>query len=202
MLAKTLTLLAACVAYAVAATITIAVGKDNFSFSPNSVTASQGDIIQYQFFAPNHSVIMGDFATPCSPAKTGGFNSGFFATAESGMNSNAFEVTVNTTEPIFFYCGFPSHCQIGMSGAINPSSEQSLSAYQKGAQSVASTVVPDGVFGGQVVAASGGTSGGSSSTPTSPGGGGAGPSGGPTGSGAVALAVPVVGAFLATILMM
>jgi len=62
-----------------AATVTIAVGQNGLSFSPNSVTANVGDIIEYQFFPPNHSVVMGDFNNPCAPATQGGFFSGFFA---------------------------------------------------------------------------------------------------------------------------
>jgi uncharacterized cupredoxin-like copper-binding protein len=31
-----------------------------------------------------------------------------------------FTVTVNDTNPIWFYCGVPTHCQAGMVGVINP----------------------------------------------------------------------------------
>jgi hypothetical protein len=47
-----------------------------------------------------------------------GFVSGFFNTT-SGTNANVFTITVNDTNPIWFFCGFPSHCELGMAGVIN-----------------------------------------------------------------------------------
>ncbi|KAK0620826.1 hypothetical protein B0T14DRAFT_538097 [Immersiella caudata] len=187
---------------ATAAKIQIAVGKDGLVFTPNSVTAAKGDIIEYQFFPPTHSVIMGDFNNPCMPAATGGFFSGGFTTS-SGQNSNVFQVTINTTDPIFFYCGFPTHCESGMSGVINPSTEQTLDAYQSEASTVASTVAPPAPFGGQVVPVGSSPSAGAMNpSPTPPGStsGGGGLYGG-TGNGAGALMVPLVGAVAAAVFM-
>lgn len=63
-----------------ATVIPVAVGQSGLSFSPSSVMAQVGDVIEYQFFPPNHSVVMGGgLGSPCSPATTGGFFSGFFA---------------------------------------------------------------------------------------------------------------------------
>jgi plastocyanin len=81
----TLTTFSAVAALAAGAKIQIAVGKDGLVFTPNSVTAAMGDVIEYQFFPPIHSVIMGDFNNPCMPAATGGFFSGGFTTS-SGQN--------------------------------------------------------------------------------------------------------------------
>ncbi|KAK1758861.1 extracellular serine-rich protein [Echria macrotheca] len=166
---------------AAAATVSVAVGQNGFTFSPSSVTAAIGDIIEYSFFPPNHSVIMGDFNNACMPAATGGFFSGFMTGASSASSSSSsssgggggglgyrqtsaggsvFQVKINSTDPIFFYCGVPTHCQAGMVGVINPNSSQTLSAYQSKASSSSNTGVPSNVFGGTVVAA--GSSGGSS----------------------------------------
>jgi len=40
----------------------------------------------------------------------------------SGTHDKGFEFTqvVNSTEPTFYYCGTPTHCQKGMFGIINP----------------------------------------------------------------------------------
>ena len=42
---------------AAASTFTIEVGKANHQFTPDVVQASVGDIIQFDFFPPNHSVV-------------------------------------------------------------------------------------------------------------------------------------------------
>jgi plastocyanin len=66
-----------------AATIRISLGS--LVFKPDTVTAAVGDIIEFSFFPVNNSATMSDFSTPCTPAKVGGFHSGFHATA-SGQN--------------------------------------------------------------------------------------------------------------------
>ena len=67
-----------------AATIRVDVGKSGFTFSPSSITAVKGDILDFHFFAINHSVVAGDFSNPCQPAKTGGFYSGFMPVSGNG----------------------------------------------------------------------------------------------------------------------
>ncbi|KAJ2967809.1 hypothetical protein NQ176_g9489 [Zarea fungicola] len=62
---------------ATAKTIRVDVGQTGLSFTPDTITASIGDTLEYHFHPLNHSVVMGDFANPCQPAKTGGFFSGF-----------------------------------------------------------------------------------------------------------------------------
>lgn len=71
------------------------------------------------------------------------------------LQSQTFEVTVNNTDPIFFYCSQNkfSHCISGMSGVVNePSSGDTLDAYQAAAKSVKSASNPATVFGGRLVA--------------------------------------------------
>lgn len=63
--------------HASAETIKIDVGENGLTFTPDSVTAKVHDILEFHFHPINHSVVMGDFANPCQPAKTGGFFSGF-----------------------------------------------------------------------------------------------------------------------------
>lgn len=66
-----------------AKTIQIAVGKDGQVFTPNSVTAAKGDILEYHFYK-QHSVAMADFASPCAPAAKSGFFSGVIQVSGSG----------------------------------------------------------------------------------------------------------------------
>ncbi|KAL7952012.1 hypothetical protein V8C42DRAFT_357037 [Trichoderma barbatum] len=154
-----------------AETIRVDVGQNGaLAFAPDNVKAAVGDILDFHFHAINHSVVMGDFANPCAPAKTGGFFSGFMPVSGSGEASETFQVKVNSTDPIFFYCAQNtfSHCVNGMSGVVNgPSSGNTLAAYQSAAKSVKSASNPDAPFGGRLVTASGSTTTSSSSTATS-----------------------------------
>ncbi|KAK3339963.1 extracellular serine-rich protein [Lasiosphaeria hispida] len=183
-----LTLFAALAYPITAAKISISIGS--LAFTPDTVTAAVGDIIEFNFFPINNSAIMSDFSTPCTPAKVGGFNSGFYAT-DNGQNKNAFQIVVNTTEPMFIYCGFPSHCKNGMAAVVNPGNGQTLEAYRLAAEKVKDTVVPDGVFGGQAVAASGGSSTPPASNPS-----------GPKANGAASVGVSAVGVLAAVVITM
>ncbi|KAL6890415.1 hypothetical protein GGI43DRAFT_387617 [Trichoderma evansii] len=136
-----------------AETIKIQVGANGeLAFSPDSVTAKVNDVLEFHFNPLNHSVVMGDFANPCQPAKTGGFFSGF-QPVSSGEADQVFQVTVNSTDPIFFYCSQNvfTHCISGMSGVVNSNSSQTLDAYQKAAKSAKSASNPEAAFGGRFV---------------------------------------------------
>jgi plastocyanin len=76
--------------YASAATIRVDVGSAGLTFSPNTIKASTGDILDFHFHAINHSVVMGDFSNPCAPAKTGGFFSGFMPVSSGEAVSNFY----------------------------------------------------------------------------------------------------------------
>jgi len=73
-------------AYPLAATAAkIPISLGSLAFTPDTVTASIGDILEFTFHPVNNSATMSDFHRPCTPAKTGGFHSGFYATS-SGQN--------------------------------------------------------------------------------------------------------------------
>jgi plastocyanin len=98
---------------------TVLAGSGGFNYSPNTITAAVGETVEFHFFAPLHSVAQSDFATPCTPSANGtGFFSGDISTS-SGQNANVFTITINDTNPIWFYCVIPTHCEAGMSGVIN-----------------------------------------------------------------------------------
>jgi plastocyanin len=66
----------ALVASANAATIKINVGQGNaFTFTPDTVTAAKGDILEFHYVGGNHDVVAADFSQPCQPLATGGFAS-------------------------------------------------------------------------------------------------------------------------------
>ena len=72
-----------------------------------------------------------------------------------------FRVMVNSTDPIFFYCTIEGHCQGGMVGAVNPSSDETLDNYKNMAQNAEGGKAPASMFGGTLVKA--GSSSGSAS---------------------------------------
>ncbi|KAL6878698.1 Cupredoxin [Trichoderma novae-zelandiae] len=161
---------AALSAVASAKTIRIDVGESGLNFSPNDIKADKGDVLTFFYHAPNHSVVAADFATPCQPKAEGGFYSGFFPT--SGESKNVFEVTVNDTNPIWFYCSQPvgNHCSAGMVGAVNANADKTLAMFKSAAGKVNSNQSPsNGPFGGRVLSAASATksSGGSSSSSSS-----------------------------------
>lgn len=52
---------------------------------------------------------------------TGGFYSTFIIPpSDTGTSPTTFIVTVNNTDPIWFYCSEYMHCQLGMAGVVNP----------------------------------------------------------------------------------
>ncbi|KAM7207806.1 Cupredoxin [Naviculisporaceae sp. PSN 640] len=193
------TTLLSLISTASAATIRIDVGKEGLTFSPDTVTAQRGDVLEYHFYGPlPHSVVQSDFSGPCNPSETGGFYSGTVIPNGNGENENVFRVTVNSTSPIFYYCPVQSHCQAGMAGVVNPSSSgsETLDAYKSAAQN-ADTSAPAEVFGGVLGPAeddaSSSTTSGTTSTPTPTGGNNGGASGGGNGNAGSALTVSAVG---------
>lgn len=113
------------------ATHTVAVGADGFNFSPSQLNASVGDIIEYRFYPQNHSVARAAYGQPCIPyeytaAGRIGFWSGFFPVQLVLTDPPKFQVRVNDTDPIFFYCSAPGACLQGMVGVINPNSTETF----------------------------------------------------------------------------
>ncbi|KAI5258069.1 hypothetical protein E4T42_00639 [Aureobasidium subglaciale] len=151
---------------AFAASHSIDVGEDGLVFSPNSTTAAVGDTVTFHFYPRAHGVARSSYSSPCA-AMDGGFNSDFVKVA-SGESATTFTITVNDTQPIWYYCPQGDHCQAGMVGVINPpsSSDQTIGGFIIAASSAGTSTVPNGVYGGVLAAngASGGAAAGSSSS--------------------------------------
>lgn len=83
-----LLLAAGLAAQAAAKTVTVVVGKTNNTFVPAEIKAEVGDILEFRFWAKNHSVVSGDFSKGCTPASNtqGAFYSGFFPTQDGAAN--------------------------------------------------------------------------------------------------------------------
>jgi plastocyanin len=108
---------------------TITVGKISNDYDPQSVLAVPGDIVTFEFWSGNHSAIRAAYGYPCIPyedvIEQPGFFSGFHS-PNSGQ-PGTWNITINTTSPVFFYCGAPGSCiGHGMVGVINPNASTSL----------------------------------------------------------------------------
>jgi len=70
-----------------AATVKINVGQGGLTFTPDSVTAAKGDVLEFHFVGGNHDAVTGDFSAPCTPS-TGGFASATVAGSASNVSGS------------------------------------------------------------------------------------------------------------------
>jgi plastocyanin len=61
-------------------THTVQVGPKSspHAYVPHNLTANPGDVVVFEFYPTNHSVVKADFNAPCVPASEGVFYSGMF----------------------------------------------------------------------------------------------------------------------------
>jgi plastocyanin len=131
-----------------AQTHVVQVGTDGFSYIPNTVYANVTDVIAFHFFPQNHSVARAEYLIPCIPYEyTGsgkvGFWSGFEPVNTSSENGPVFYLTVNSTQPVFFYCSADGACvPNAMVGVINPNATQTIDAQIAAAKQAKTQVSP------------------------------------------------------------
>jgi len=95
-------------------TIIVAPTQGVLRFVPFALNASVGDTLQFMWGANNHTVTHSSALTPCNKTLDNPFSSG------EQNKGFVFTQVVNDTNPLFFYCGTPTHCEKGMFGIINP----------------------------------------------------------------------------------
>jgi len=95
-------------------TVIVAPTQGVFRYVPFAVNASIGDTIKFMWGADNHTVTKSSSLAPCNKSADALFTSG------SQNKDFVFTQVVNDTNPTFFHCGTPGHCQKGMFGIINP----------------------------------------------------------------------------------
>ncbi|KAL0568656.1 hypothetical protein V5O48_013330 [Marasmius crinis-equi] len=100
-------------------TVIVAPTQGVLRYVPAAVNASVGTTIKFMWGAGPHTVTKSSQLLPCN--KTGDTAAPAFA---SGMQNKDFVFTqvVNDTNPTYYFCGVPEHCQKGMFGMINPPS--------------------------------------------------------------------------------
>ncbi|KAI0371684.1 hypothetical protein BV20DRAFT_156252 [Pilatotrama ljubarskyi] len=179
-------------------THTVKVGENGtLTYSPNTITANNGDIIQFQFLSKNHTVTQSTFAAPCSNITDAngvvtGVDSGYQFVPSNSTSFPVWSITVNNAStPLWFYCRQATHCQNGMVFAVNPTQDKSYDAFvANAAKSDAVNGSPQGGAAAGGAAGSGSAAAGASATGAS---GAAAPSGGavsPAGSSGTAGSTP------------
>ncbi|KAI8966287.1 hypothetical protein F5Y11DRAFT_343675 [Daldinia sp. FL1419] len=114
-----------------AVTHTVRVGLQH-DFQPDTIKANPGDIIRFNFYPKNHSVVRADFKKPCIPWElTNDPAESFFSgpieqdTLQDPIPT--WDLKVNSTDPVFFYCSAPDSCiNWKMVGVINPNATFTL----------------------------------------------------------------------------
>jgi plastocyanin len=133
---------------------------------PEKITAAPGTMVQFQFWAGNHTITQSSFNAPCvplAPNTTAGANasapikSGFqpvSASAGEGGAMPIYTIMINDTKPVWLYCGQGQHCANGMSLVINENtaSGNTLEVYRQ----TASTLAPGGGSNGGETPTNGG----------------------------------------------
>ncbi|KAI0149995.1 hypothetical protein F4776DRAFT_188462 [Hypoxylon sp. NC0597] len=133
--------------------IPVVVGGTQDTFVPNTVTASVGDIIQFQFSNGNHTVTQSAQDTPCQPLQATvatAIHSGHIPFQDGQTTVGTFNMPVTSTDTMFLYCATGPHCQEGQVMIVNPTDDQQIVNYAKAAASTNSSVDGSAVSGGTV----------------------------------------------------
>ncbi|KAF8064195.1 hypothetical protein FPV67DRAFT_1503895 [Lyophyllum atratum] len=110
-------------------------GKKGLGFDPSVIHPQVGDTIVWEFRSGQHSVVQSTFANPCTG--NGGINTGVQTVADS-LSVDApglpkYTITVNSTDPIWFFDEAGGLCNKGALLAVNPSDTQTAAAFKENA---------------------------------------------------------------------
>jgi plastocyanin len=139
-------------------------GTAGLVYTPSSINAAVGDIVQFNFESKNHTVTQSSFAAPCVKT-TGGFDSGFMPNINNSVSPAPmlqFQVTVST--PIWMYCAQTGHCGQGMVFSINPTAAKSQAAFESAAKAQNGTAAAGGMGAGMGAGAGAAASSGSATS--------------------------------------
>ncbi|KAI4113933.1 MAG: hypothetical protein LQ345_005183 [Seirophora villosa] len=103
-------------------------GEAGLVFSPSSLIAAPGDMVEFTFMSQNHTVTQSTFPKPCLKMQ-GGADSGFLPNPNNTISPPpSYIFQVKDTKPAWFYCKQKkptSHCGKGMTFSINPTADKS-----------------------------------------------------------------------------
>ncbi|TIB42168.1 hypothetical protein E3P86_00471 [Wallemia ichthyophaga] len=94
--------------------VVVAPSQGVLRFVPFAMQADVGDKIQFTWMANNHGVTKSSMTGLCNATEDKPFKS------PVQNATTTFEITVDTTDPMFYYCPVGNHCASGMYGMINP----------------------------------------------------------------------------------
>jgi plastocyanin len=101
-------------------------GQPATKYYPDNIKAAPGSMVQFQFWAGNHTVTQSDFDHPCTPisqvnSSVAGIWSSFMPVAAGASKKEipVFTIQINDTKPIWIFCSQAKHCSAGMSMVIN-----------------------------------------------------------------------------------
>lgn len=118
-------------------------GAAGLIYTPNQVKPDVGDILSFHFQIKNHTVTQSSFDSPCTPL-AGGFDSGFMPVAADATEFPVYNVTVQTTDPIWIHCEQVGHCGMGMVFAANaPKKGNTFDAFLAAAMATATQTTAD-----------------------------------------------------------
>ncbi|KAF2129036.1 hypothetical protein P153DRAFT_30543 [Dothidotthia symphoricarpi CBS 119687] len=126
----------------------IKVGSGGYKLDPDSISnVSVGDTVTFEFFPSGHSIIRAAYGSACVPFEyTARDRIGFYSgpmMIDKVSDTVLWSITINSTEPIFYYCGADTSCDIQlMVGVINPNSTQTLTAQKVYAQKADWKLIP------------------------------------------------------------
>jgi plastocyanin len=117
-------------------TVIVAPSQGVLRYVPFALNASVGDTVMFMWGANNHTVTKSSELALCNktsdqPFASGEQNKSFTCKNKIHLPVSWQKLTnypplvtqvVNDTNPTFFYCGTPNHCEKGMFGIINPPS--------------------------------------------------------------------------------
>jgi hypothetical protein len=114
-------------------TVIVAPTQGVLRYVPFALNASVGDTVQFMWNANNHTVTKSSELLPCNKTADSPFASGVQLKGFSCMFchlqkycidylcdslSQLVTQVVNDTNPTFYYCGVPTHCEKGMFGIM------------------------------------------------------------------------------------
>ncbi|KAF5375336.1 hypothetical protein D9615_007989 [Tricholomella constricta] len=125
-------------------------GKKGIGFDPSVIHPAVGDTIVWEFRSGQHSVVQSTFQNPCTDS--GGINTGVH-TVSDDLTVDApglprYEVTVNSTDPLWFFDEAGGLCNKGAILAVNPTSTQTAAAFKENAAKEPASPPPSSTTGG------------------------------------------------------
>ncbi|KAI2616687.1 hypothetical protein GGS26DRAFT_578008 [Hypomontagnella submonticulosa] len=154
-----------------AVTHTVRVGLQH-DFEPDVIKANPGDTIRFNFYPKNHSVVRADFKKPCIPWEltndpAQSFFSGPIQQETLQTPIPTWDLKVNHTNPIFFYCSAPGSCiDYKMVGVINPNKTFTLDIQKEFVENSTFQLSPGEAFPDEAPPSSTTSSGAPTSSPT------------------------------------